>query len=199
MGLLDRLRGHTPKRHLDDVSGAGPGDYVHAGAGVCREHAMLTHLALREAGVETRYLYVRVVNPDGTDYEDHAVALAFDNAAWDAYGDEHDIKKAWIVDAYNEMFDGRRMESFLGRGGTRGDETRPGVSLRAMPKHWFGYSMRVLDYPTYWVPVRAALPAYTKDLAGIDVTKLDYGNVRVVHFDAEQTRRWPPSWLRFGG
>lgn len=137
-----------------------PGDYVDIDAGVCREHAMLTHLALREAGVESRYLYARVRSADGAQDEDHAVALAFDAEAWDRYGHDRDVSKAWVVDAYNGVFDGRRVESFQQQGGSRRvDESRPDVDAWLLPRHWLGYTLTVVDYPNYWVPVRAAPPA----------------------------------------
>ena len=170
-----------------------PGDYVGAKAGVCREHAMLTHLALREAGVETRYLYVRVKGPGGKETEDHAVALAFDAGAYEAWG-KGDPSKARIVDANNPMFDGRRLESFLGKGSSNDDVTRPGVGK--LPQHWLGFGLKLLDYPTYWVPVRAALPPHVDKLKDIDLDKLDYSTVRVITFDTPHSKKWPPSWLR---
>ena len=154
-----------------------PGDYLRADAGVCREHAMLTHLALREAGVNTRYLYVKVYGPDGNKIEDHALALAFD----DAKLGKPDASRAWIVDSYNKMFDGRRLEVFLRpQGSSDRDESRGDVDVQALPKHWFGYTVRVLPYPHCWIPVRTALAPNAK----IDVKSLDFSKVRVV--------RWKP-------
>ena len=33
-------------------------------------------------------------------------------------------------------------------------------------------------------------------LKDIDITKLDYGTVRVITFDSPHAKKWPPSWLR---
>ena len=46
------------------------GAYVEARAGVCRENAMLTHLALERAGVPSRFVYALAANG-----EDHAVVV----------------------------------------------------------------------------------------------------------------------------
>lgn len=171
-----------------------PGDYIDVKAGVCREHAMLTHLALREAGVETRYLYVKVKDPSGKETEDHAVALAFDAGGYEAWG-QGDPSKAWIVDAYNPMFDGRRLGSFLGKkGSSNRDAQRPGIEH--LPEHWLGYSVKLVDYPTYWVPIRAALPPHVDKLKDIDISTLDYSKVRVIKFDSPHAKKWPPAWLR---
>jgi hypothetical protein len=166
LGMLGRAR---QRRHNVTL-----GEYLRISAGVCREHALLAHLALREAGIHTRYLYVRAVNPEGQDVEDHAIALAFDGA--EARTD--DLSNAWIVDAYNPMFHGKRLPKFL---------RDPSSALDT------GWSFRVLEYPTYWIPVRAALPPHTRIGERIDVKSLDLSNLRVVRFQTDNTRRFPLS------
>ena len=51
--------------------------YARCGAGVCREHALVTHFALKEAGVPNLYAYVRVFTGGRSEYleQDHAISV----------------------------------------------------------------------------------------------------------------------------
>jgi hypothetical protein len=69
------------------------GEYIKISAGVCREHALLLHLALNHLSIPNFFSYARVKNFGII--EDHAfVVVNFEG-------------KSWIADAYNDAFDGR--------------------------------------------------------------------------------------------
>jgi hypothetical protein len=116
------------------------GDYLMSGAGVCRENALLTHLALLEAGVESEYLYCQA--SQGARAEDHAVAVAVD-----------DNGRKIVVDSYNRNFHGFFLDDLIKPGGSRARDKRlaGGTSSPSM----YGCSLSVAAYPVYWVPVRA--------------------------------------------
>lgn len=116
------------------------GDYLMGGAGVCRENALLTHLALLEANVDSEYLYCQAAQ--GGRAEDHAVALAVDDAG-----------RKFVVDSYNRNFHGFLLDDTLKPGGTAARDKRlPGAT--SSPS-MYGCTLAVAHYPTYWVPVRA--------------------------------------------
>ncbi|MDP2345069.1 MAG: transglutaminase-like domain-containing protein [Deltaproteobacteria bacterium] len=116
------------------------GDYLMHGAGVCRENALLTHLALLEAGVESEYLYCQAAQ--GGRSEDHAVAVAVD-----------DKGRKIVVDSYNRNFHGFFLDDLTRPGGSRARDKRlPGsTSSPSM----YGCTLSVAAYPVYWIPVRA--------------------------------------------
>ncbi len=116
------------------------GDYLTGGAGVCRENALLTHLALLEANIDSEYLYCQATQ--GGRPEDHAVALAVDDAG-----------RKFVVDSYNRNFHGFALEDTLKPGGTRARDKR--LSGAASPPSMYGCTLMVAHYPTYWIPVRA--------------------------------------------
>ncbi len=136
------------------------GDYLMQGAGVCRENALLTHLALLEAGVDSEYLYCQAAQ--GGRAEDHAVALAVD---------EHGRKI--VVDSYNRNFHGFFLDDLTRPGGSQARDKRlPGsTSSPSM----YGCTLSVAAYPIYWIPVRA-LFAPLKPMPPID----QLANFRVV-------------------
>ncbi len=117
------------------------GDYLTGGAGVCRENALLTHLALLEAGVDSEYLYCAATQGAGT--EDHAVAVAV-----------NDRGQKVVVDSYNRNFHGFLLEDLLRPGGSRAVDTR---LKGAKPPSVYGCALTVAPYPVYWIPVRALL------------------------------------------
>jgi hypothetical protein len=78
--------------------------YLHCKAGVCREHALVTHLLLKRAGIENRYSYARVqvwFHDRKIKEEDHAFVIAL-----------HEDDR-WIVDAYNDDFNGFRLDEAM--------------------------------------------------------------------------------------
>ncbi len=131
--------------HRDDRVNITLGDYLATGAGVCRENALLTHLALLEAGVDSEYLYCAATQSGRA--EDHAVALAVD-----------DQGRKVVVDSYNRNFHGFLLDDLLKPGGsTPRDKRLPSSSSSssAAAPSMFGCTLSITAHPVYWVPVRA--------------------------------------------
>ena len=122
------------------------GDYLTGGAGVCRENALLTHLSLLEAGCDSEYLYCSA--SQGAGREDHAVALVRDE-------DDRQV----VVDSYNRNFHGFFLDDLTKPGGS--DARNPRMTGGTSPST-YGCSLKVTDYPLYWVPVRALLAPLPK-------------------------------------
>ncbi|MDO9182197.1 MAG: transglutaminase-like domain-containing protein [Bacteriovorax sp.] len=74
-------------------------EYIRISGGVCREHALITHYALKEAGIANTYLYVTAQL--GEHVEDHAVNII-----------EYKNEK-WIIDSYNKRFNGLKLKDVL--------------------------------------------------------------------------------------
>lgn len=114
------------------------GEYAAIRAGVCREHALITHFALKAAGIENFYGYYQV--EQNGHVEDHAFSVV-------KYRGE-----ARVIDTYNANFNGYRLEALL-RGNRLGasklewelSETRRRiVALKPYPRFWIpkGTKMR---------------------------------------------------------
>ncbi len=76
-------------------------EYGVCGAGVCREHALVLHFALKAAGIENLHGYANIYRASNWHnfeaYEDHAFTVV-----------EHKDTK-WVVDAYYWGFNGFRL------------------------------------------------------------------------------------------
>jgi len=117
------------------------GDYLAHGAGVCRENALLTHLSLLEAGCTSEYLYCNA--NQGAHSEDHAVALVTDDSG-----------RQIVVDSYNRNFHGFFLDDLRRPGGSAASDKRlPGDAVPST----YGCTLKIVDHPVYWVPVRALL------------------------------------------
>lgn len=82
--------------------------YVSCGAGVCRENAMIVHLALKEAGIENKFVYAKVQQ---TVFElGKKVSETIEDHAFNVVTIEG---KKWIVDSYNENFHGFSYDQLL--------------------------------------------------------------------------------------
>jgi hypothetical protein len=110
------------------------GDYLFHHCGVCREHALLTHMVLQQAGIKTKYTYVKA--SQGEDTEDHAIVTI------------HHGGEVWVLDAYNDNFNGGRFKDFVKPGGSRPSDPR----LPFAQPYIYGCSFKVNPYPTYWIP-----------------------------------------------
>lgn len=87
------------KKHRDNASIVPLSSYLKCAAGVCREHALVTHILLKRAGIPNSYVYAltQVSDPHTDAYfpaEDHAFVIV-----------DHEGEK-WTVDAYNRDYDG---------------------------------------------------------------------------------------------
>jgi len=108
--------------------------YAAVRAGVCRENALFTHMALKAAGIANRHVYTWVESADAP--EDHAFTVV-----------EHDGEE-WIVDSYNDHFNGYRLKDLMKEGGPRpGDPVAP-----VRRTYRYRRVVRINDYPRYWIP-----------------------------------------------
>jgi len=109
------------------------GEYVAAQCGVCRENAVLTHLLLEEAGIDSKYLYVTAQS--GARIEDHAIVLV-------QYQNE-----TWVVDSYFPAFHGRKYSDLL-RGSRQNDQTIPRELEAWKPVQ----ILEMNQYPRFMIP-----------------------------------------------
>ncbi|MFM6927955.1 MAG: transglutaminase domain-containing protein [Bdellovibrio sp.] len=112
------------------------GSYLRCGAGVCRENALITHVALKAVGIENKYVYAFV--QQGQRAEDHAIVVVQDQSG------------RWIVDPYNSNFHGRNFDDILLEGGH--EKAIPRLAPFAKTTTTIARIVRVNNYPTYWVP-----------------------------------------------
>lgn len=126
------------------------GEYLKNRVGVCRENAIATHLALKAAGVESRYLYVKA--QQGQDREDHAVVVVKQGG------------ETWVVDSYNSNFNGYRLKDILKPGGIReGDPIAPFADRDAGDAGLKRRFVNIHTYPKVWAPE----PEVTQSASGL--------------------------------
>lgn len=88
-------------------------EYVACGAGVCREHALVLHFALKAAGIENHHVYANIYRASNWHNfevrEDHAFTVV-----------SHEGTK-WVVDAYYWGFNGFRLTDLMSAQGVTQD------------------------------------------------------------------------------
>lgn len=94
------------------------GSYLQCKAGVCRENALLTHFALKAAGVPNKVGYVHAAR-DASSSEDHAIVIVQKKG------------EPAIVDPYNDYFHGRKLSEAM----ARGTEARI-LRINSYPVYW---------------------------------------------------------------
>ncbi len=116
-------------------------NYIEKHIGVCREHAILTHLALKKANIKNYFAYGVLKNRFGARY-DHAFVIIDD-------GDEQ-----WLVDSYNPYLNGRRLKDVLRSSGSKiGDPIASFASrLDSTLGNLGGIQVIPLNYPIVWKP-----------------------------------------------
>ncbi|MDD4976929.1 MAG: transglutaminase-like domain-containing protein [Bacteriovorax sp.] len=108
-------------------------EYIRISSGVCREHALITHYALKEAGISNSYLYVTVQTQKGV--EDHAINIV-------DYKDEK-----WIVDSYNKKYNGLKLDEAL-----KGVENPKDELFGHLSDAKFRKIIKINAYPAVWLP-----------------------------------------------
>jgi hypothetical protein len=108
-------------------------------SGVCREQAMLLHLALEAGGFDSRYLYVRSFE-DGAYVEDHGIALV------NYQGED------WVVDARSQENSGRRWADVSRDDGIRPTDPVAPMDLPAYRYDPSGTRFEAAPYPQIWIP-----------------------------------------------
>jgi hypothetical protein len=86
-------------------------EYLQTCSGICREHALLLHFALKAAGIQNFHVYAKV--SQGGHTEDHAFVVFRSGSGYR------------IADAYNENFDGGLVRDLVGKG-----IVRDGLTIR---------------------------------------------------------------------
>lgn len=114
--------------------------YAACGAGVCREHALLTHFALKHAGVENSYVYAQIHRS--------SAELNFDIIEDHAFNVIEVEGKKWIVDAYYTGFNGYELKDMLTK---KGATERSKGSVLAVPRYEFRNILKLHHFPV-WNP-----------------------------------------------
>lgn len=119
-------------------------EYAKAKAGVCREDALILHLALREAGFESKYYYIKVKfrweNAAADTIEDHAFNVI-----------EY-MGEKWVVDSNTPRYNGYKLSDTM-KGIRIGDDSKLERLPFAIPNQPVDRRVTaVLDYPKLWTP-----------------------------------------------
>lgn len=113
--------------------------YLNASCGVCREQAMLLHLALKEVGFDTTYLYVNIYKDDRY-MEDHAlVTVQFQG-------------ETWLVDSRNSAYSGRRLVDTMKPGGIHPSDRKIPMPLPEFTFDPYGERFVLSNYPRIYNP-----------------------------------------------
>jgi hypothetical protein len=123
-------------------------EYPRCGAGVCREHALLTHFALKEAGIPNHYVYARVLAQyfrDDRLFYEHTEDHAFNVVEVDG--------EKWIADSYNSFFNGMSFDQL------QDPQINHHTPLKRSPlgTAWPGAVRKILQinsYPKLWRPIK---------------------------------------------
>lgn len=159
--------------------------YLDGKCGVCRENAMLTHLALEEAGFDSYYVYGRLLEY-GKYVEDHAMVVVKYNG------------ELWTVDSRAGHYSGRRLSDLTKEGGILLTDDVAPMSQR--PPYSFepdGMQFQIANYPKVHLPVTnksslqyRRLTSHDLDLA---LSIFDHPKVREMSHDAfpkDSLQRW---------
>lgn len=97
------------KQYRDKNQDIPLSEYGVCSAGVCREHALVLHFALKAAGIENKHAYAQIYrasNYDGYEItEDHAFNVV----------EYRGVK--WVVDSYYPGFNGYRLKDIMSKEG----------------------------------------------------------------------------------
>jgi len=116
-------------------------EYGVCSAGVCREHALILHFALKAAGIKNKHAYAeiyRASNYDGYEIrEDHAFTVVKYKGT------------QWVVDAYYPGFNGYRLKDLLSKEGIT--EYSPMAPV-AVAKWGTRRIVKINDFPKIYNP-----------------------------------------------
>lgn len=119
------------------------GSYLRCAAGVCRENALLTHFALKAAGIENEFVYIHA-SQEGALPEDHAVVTIQDKDG------------RWIIDPYNSNFHGKNFDDLIRSNKNLNESVRfarfVSKEIAQTKKDVPVKIIRVNQYPTFWLP-----------------------------------------------
>ncbi|WP_413558114.1 hypothetical protein [Bdellovibrio sp. HCB209] len=114
-------------------------EYVSCQAGVCREHAMVLHFALKAAGVPNHFVYADVARVYNYYLynEDHAFTVIRKNGV------------DWVVDAYNDLFNGYRLDELMSKNGISSEGERAPF---AVPSKDNRFIRKIHNFPVVYNP-----------------------------------------------
>lgn len=159
--LLDYIRSwHLPNRDYESPNyvklnkkykkkGADVslGEYSACRSGVCRENALLLHVALKEAGVPNYHAYAQIRRASKFHnydlVEDHGFVVA-----------EHSGKH-YVLDSYYVGFNGYLLEDLMSKEGIT-----PKSEMAPVAEEFVGYRkiLKINQFPVVWVPKTAGAP-----------------------------------------
>ena len=113
------------------------GEYLKNGVGVCREYALLTHLALLRMGVDSRFAYVKAIT--GNLEQDHGIVLIKHKG------------ELWLVDSYFTWLNGFRLKDLRKRGGANESDPRL-VYGKITPDDVSMRIVKIHSFPLVWAP-----------------------------------------------
>lgn len=106
-------------------------DYLVCSAGVCREHALLLHLALKAAGIPNKHAYAVVRHGDWIG--DHAFTVVEING------------RNRIFDAYFHGFNNQDLEKLMARGVQKENRRYQVKKIHSFPRVWIPNNARVVQ------------------------------------------------------
>lgn len=122
-------------------------EYLICRAGVCREHALVLHLALKAAGIPSLHVYAKASQlgmwPGQRVAEDHAFVVVRHG------GDD------WAVDAYNPNFNGFRLQDLFSAEGITARSPRAPI---ADPSSIGGQILTIHAFPRIYNPKSTGRP-----------------------------------------
>jgi hypothetical protein len=130
--------------------------YAACGAGVCRENALLLHLALKEAGIPNKHVYAEIHRSSHANnyniVEDHAFTVV-----------KHEGRN-WVVDSYYWGFNGFTFEDLLSPDGITKDSL---MAPTATPAPGFRRIIKVHPFPVVWAPKKLGYSIKEPDCASL--------------------------------
>ncbi len=133
------------KRYRDSHQDIPLSEYGACSAGVCREHALVLHFALKAAGIKNKHAYAKIYRASNYDEyninEDHAFTVVKYRGT------------KWVVDAYYQGFNGYRLKDLLSKDGIT--ENSPMAPI-AVAKWGTRRIIQINDFPKVYNPMKTA-------------------------------------------
>jgi hypothetical protein len=117
--------------------------YISCGVGVCREHALILHFLLKEAGIKNFHVYAQIQHGENFreaqhhKLEDHAFVVVKHKG------------KIWTIDPYNWGFHGFELKGLF----TEGTPASPArAPIASEETHYRRRIVQINEFPRVWVP-----------------------------------------------
>ncbi|HEY8271024.1 MAG TPA: hypothetical protein VIG33_09055 [Pseudobdellovibrionaceae bacterium] len=116
-------------------------EYGVCGAGVCREHALVLHFALKAAGIDNKHAYAEIYR--ASNY--HGYQIIEDHAFTVVKHEEVD----WVVDAYYWGFNGFRLQDLLSSSGITEHSPHAPIAAPGPGTRWI---VKINNFPKIYNP-----------------------------------------------